>query len=138
MTSFMQTRALARMLTTCMWSCLVVLSNVTSSASSAPEHIELFVRATEPSGGGGSSSMLQRMANGVSPFSHFSTPLMSVHAARDAVRQLRTAHPLAEVTVNLLPGVHHVGEGPLRLGPQDGGVTWRSMGTRQQSMQPLL
>ena len=52
-------------------------------------------------------------------------PLRSVHAARDAVRALKQ-QGAADVTVQLLPGVHHVGDKPLALGPEDSGVTWRS------------
>ena len=58
-------------------------------------------------------------------------PLRTVHAARTAVRSLLRRHPGADVTVQLLPGEHTVGDAPLRLGPEDGGagagwVTWRS------------
>jgi len=55
---------------------------------------------------------------------------MTVHAAAAVVRELLRDSPEA-VTVQLLPGLHHVGDEPLALGPEDGGsgggwVTWRS------------
>ena len=59
-----------------------------------------------------------------------STALRTVHAAAARVRSIlaQSAGPV-DVTMNLLPGVHHVGGGPLRLGPADAGkgtVVWRS------------
>jgi hypothetical protein len=59
------------------------------------------------------------------------SPLRSVHAAADRVRSLRREQPDADITVQLLPGVHHVGDGPLTLskahaGRSDSWVTWRS------------
>ena len=49
-------------------------------------------------------------------------PLRTVHAARTAVRSLLRRHPGVDVTVQLLPGEHTVGDAPLRLGPEDGGA----------------
>jgi hypothetical protein len=56
-------------------------------------------------------------------------PLRTVHAARDAVREALRGGK--HVTVQLMPGLHHVGDRPLALGAADGGgdgdfVTWRS------------
>ena len=48
-------------------------------------------------------------------------PLRTVHAAAARVRQLLAQHPGADVVVSLLPGTHHVGDGPLTLGLLDGG-----------------
>ena len=55
----------------------------------------------------------------------------SVHEARLAARRLLAAEPSASIEVRLLPGVHHVGDRPLLLGPEDGAapgstVTWKS------------
>ena len=60
-------------------------------------------------------------------------PLRTVHAAAAHVRQLLDLSPGVDIDVQLLPGLHHVGDGPLSLGPADGGrgnatVTWRSFG----------
>ena len=58
--------------------------------------------------------------------------LRTVHAAAARVRTLLAATPGVDITVQLLPGTHHVGAStPLSLGPRDGGthggsVTWRS------------
>ena len=59
----------------------------------------------------------------------------TVHEAAASVRELlaRSDAPGTDITVQLLPGVHHVGDTPLTLGPEDGGtgdatVTWRSFG----------
>ena len=53
--------------------------------------------------------------------------------ARDAARAAQLAHhgSMRQVIVELQPGMHHVGDAPLVLGPQDGGsadapVVWRS------------
>jgi hypothetical protein len=61
------------------------------------------------------------------------SPLRTVHAAAARVRKLLDTQPGIDVTVQLLPGVHHVGDEPLTLGPRDGGadgatVVWRSFG----------
>ena len=58
-------------------------------------------------------------------------PVKTVHAAAVRVRSLLRDSPGANVTVQLLPGLHQVGDKPLALGPEDGGhgdcwVTWRS------------
>jgi hypothetical protein len=55
----------------------------------------------------------------------------TVHEAAAEVRRLLVTHAGASVEVHLLPGVHHVGDSPLRLGKQDGAaagstVTWKS------------
>ena len=60
------------------------------------------------------------------------SPVRSVHAAAAVVRSLLREQPERHVTVQLLPGLHHVGDRPLALGPSDGGrgagwVTWRSL-----------
>ena len=58
----------------------------------------------------------------------------TVHAARDAVRQLLADRPGSDVFVRLAPGVHHVGAAALELGVDDspaagssGTVTWTSL-----------
>jgi hypothetical protein len=62
-----------------------------------------------------------------------SAPVHSVHAAATLVRKLLQQSPGgAGVTVQLLPGLHHVGEQPLALSELDGGapgqpVVWRSL-----------
>lgn len=58
-------------------------------------------------------------------------PVRTVHGAAAAVRALLRDAPAADVTVQLLPGLHHLGDRPLALGAADGGrgdgwVTWRS------------
>ena len=58
-------------------------------------------------------------------------PLRTVHAAATHVAALRARQPDKDIVVQLLPGVHHVGDTPLTLGPEHGGsgkqwVTWRS------------
>jgi hypothetical protein len=55
------------------------------------------------------------------------------------VRVILAEHPGADVTVQLLPGLHHVGDHPLTLGPADGGtqdgwVTWRSVDPRSPAV----
>ena len=50
-------------------------------------------------------------------------PVLTVHAANRRVRALLAARPAVNVTVNLLPGTHHVGTGPLTIGPAEGGST---------------
>ena len=59
------------------------------------------------------------------------TAVRTLNAAKDRVRRLLKNQKAADVVVELSPGVHHVGDGPLVLGPMDGGdnrrwVTWRS------------
>jgi hypothetical protein len=54
------------------------------------------------------------------------TPLKTVYAARDFARSLLTADSSATITVQLLPGTHHIGDTPLELGLDDAGVVWRS------------
>ena len=58
-------------------------------------------------------------------------PLRTVHEAAARVRALVRDRAGGNITVVLLPGTHHVGAGPLTLGPEDGGnaehnqwVTW--------------
>ena len=60
----------------------------------------------------------------------------AVHEAAAEVRRLLATH--ASVAVHLLPGIHHVGDKPLRLGKQDGAaagssVTWKSAGSNPAS-----
>lgn len=60
------------------------------------------------------------------------TTVRTVHEAAAHVRLLLGNKPGIDITVQLLPGVHHVGDAPLILGPEDGGtdggtVTWRSL-----------
>ena len=67
----------------------------------------------------------------VDPVAEAAGACNTLHCARQKVRSLLAAHPNADVAVLLEPGVHHVGDGPLRLGPADGStaggsVTWRS------------
>ena len=81
------------------------------------QHIEIFV---DPASG------LDSTVGGAA-----GAPLRSVHSAAEHVRALRAHHPDADITVQLLPGVHHVGDGPLALSEahagRDGGwVVWRS------------
>jgi hypothetical protein len=68
-----------------------------------------------------------------------SAAVRTVHGARLRVRELLAAHAGRDVTVQLAPGLHHVGDQPLALGPQDGGahgsvVTWRSADPRLPAM----
>ena len=54
---------------------------------------------------------------------------MTVHEARDAARALRAAHPgakTATIVVSFEPGLHHVGNTALVLGPEDANTHWRS------------
>lgn len=43
-------------------------------------------------------------------------PVRTVHAAAAVVRTLLVQHPGQAVIVQLLPGLHHVGNQPLQLG----------------------
>lgn len=98
----------------------VALALCTLSATAAPraEAFEVFV---DPEAGDDSS-----------PFGLSSAPVRSVHAAAAVVRKLLQQSPGTGVTVQLLPGLHHVGQQPLTLGALDGGVpggwvVWRSL-----------
>jgi hypothetical protein len=67
-----------------------------------------------------------------SPLGLSRAPLRSVHAAAAVVRKLLQQSPGTSVTVQLLPGLHHVGQQPIALGELDGGVAggwvvWRSL-----------
>ena len=87
------------------------------------EHIEVFVDPVYGTDGAGAGSALR-----------------SVRSAADRVHELRAQHPAADITVQLLPGVHHVGDdGPLVLSAKhsgrDGGwVTWRSADPAQPAV----
>jgi hypothetical protein len=67
---------------------------------------------------------------------HVASPLRTVHGAARRVRQLLVEHtPGTNITVQLRPGVHHVGDGPLALTAADSGrsggmVMWRSLDPR--------
>ena len=72
-------------------------------------------------------------AAAASPREVFVDPLggddMSLSGTRTV--PVKTVHAAAAVVRELLPGLHHVGDEPLALGPEDGGsgggwVTWRS------------
>jgi hypothetical protein len=80
-------------------------------------HIEIFV---DPASG------LDSTVGGAA-----ASPLRSMHSATERVCALHGNHPDANITVQLLPGVHHVGDGPLALlephaGRDGGWVVWRS------------
>ena len=96
---------------------LVLIVAAVASAAAAASPREVFV---DPLGGDDMSLSGTRTA-----------PVKTVHAAAAVVRELLRGSPEADVTVQLLPGLHHVGDEPLALGPEDGGsgggwVTWRS------------
>ena len=92
--------------------------------AAAPGHIELFVdprRGSDAAVGAAQS------------------PLRSVRSAADRVRALRVQHPGADITVQMMPGLHHVGDGPLSLSAEHGGreggwVTWRSADPSQPAV----
>ena len=92
--------------------------------AAAPGHIELFVdprRGSDAAVGAAQS------------------PLRSVRSAADRVRALRIQHPGADITVQMMPGLHHVGDGPLSLSAEHGGreggwVTWRSADPSQPAV----
>lgn len=107
---------------------LLVLAAAASCLLPA-EHIEVFVTPTHGAGTGGDAG------DGIPPASL----LRSVRLAAERVRQLRVQHPDADITVQMLPGVHHVGDRPLVLseehGGRDGGwVTWRSADPSQPAV----
>ena len=88
------------------------------SAAALTSHAEVFV---DPVAGDDSSS-----------FGLSSAPVQSVHAAASVVRKILRQSPGTDVTVQLFPGLHHVGQQPLALGELDGGVAgswvvWRSL-----------
>ena len=95
---------------------LGLLGLAAAATARSDAHVELFV---DPEGGDDGS------------LGAAESPLRTVHAARDTVRSLLARRPEIDVTVQLLPGVHNVGNRPLELTSSDSGraggvVTWRS------------
>ena len=94
----------------------VLLLGLVAEATARPPAVEIFV---DPEGGDDDA------------LGEVSSPLRTVHAARESVLRMLASNPARDVTVQLMPGVHSVGSRPLALtsaeSGRDGGVvTWRS------------
>jgi len=99
---------------------IVVTTTAASNSLYASNPFNVFV---DPEGGN------DDLQNGLIETDN--TIVRTVHGARDVVRSILSQHLDANIIVHLLPGIHHIGNSPLTLGPLDGPkaggmVTWRS------------
>ena len=105
-------------------------TNPRSQLELVPDHIVLVA----PTGAAASSSATSTVPAVSTDFDTLVKNVRvvkNVHEAALVVRNVLAKHPRKQVEVQLLPGVHHIGDSPLVLGPRDGAahggsVTWKS------------